>query len=192
MKKQVLFIHGAGEGAYEADKPLAASLQAALGPAYQVHYPRMRDEESPEYTDWKAHVTSELAALNGEVTLVGHSVGGSVLIKYLSEQAVEKRIACLVLLAAPYWGADDFWKWDAAQLPEDAAAKLASIPRIFIYHCRDDASVPFAHLARYAARLPKAAIRAVDRGGHQFANGLADVTEDIRNAESTSFNVDYN
>lgn len=180
MKKQVLFIHGAGEGAYEADKPLAVSLQAELGPAYQVHYPRMRDEESPEYTDWKAHVTSELATLNGEVTLVGHSVGGSVLIKYLSEQPVEKPIDCLILLAAPYWGADDFWKWDAAQLPEDAAAKLASIPRIFIYHSRDDATVPFGHLALYAARLPRATIREVDQRGHQFANDLADVAEDIR------------
>jgi len=182
MKKQVLFIHGAGEGAYKEDQLLAASLQAALGPAYQVHYPRMRNEESPEYADWNAQVTSELAALSGEVTLVGHSFGCSVLVKYLCEQPVEKAIACLILLAAPYWGADDSWKWEAGQLPEDAAAKLAGIPRIFLYHSRDDAIIPFAHLALYAARFPMATIRAVDRGGHQFANHLSDVAEDIRAA----------
>jgi hypothetical protein len=186
MKKNVLFIHGAGEGAYEEDRLMVASLQDALGAAYEVHYPRMRNEESPEYADWKPQITSELAALEGDVTLVGHSVGGSVLIKYLSEKRVEKPIASLFLLATPYWGADEFWKWNAVQLPEDVAAKLASIPRIFLYHSRDDNIVPFAHLALYAARLPKAILREVDGRGHQFANDLADVAEDIRKAEGTS------
>jgi len=42
MKKNVLFIHGAGEGAYEEDRLMVASLQDALGAAYEVHYPRIR------------------------------------------------------------------------------------------------------------------------------------------------------
>ena len=180
MKKYVLFIHGAGEGAYEEDRLLVASLQNALGAAYEVYYPRMLNEASPEYTDWKHQITAELAALNGEVTLVGHSVGGSVLIKYLSEERVEKPITALVLLATPYWGADEFWEWDAARLPEDVATKLADIPRIFLYHSRDDEIVPFAHLALYTARLPEATLRVVDGRGHQFANDLVDVAEDIK------------
>ena len=36
MKKPVLFIQGAGEGAYEEDRKLADSLQDALGAEYQV------------------------------------------------------------------------------------------------------------------------------------------------------------
>ena len=180
MEKTVLFIHGVGEGAYEEDGRLAASLQNALGSAYEVRYPKMVNEESPEYADWKAQIAAELATLDGEVFLVGHSVGGSVLLKYLSEKLVEQPIAGLFLLAAPYWGDDEFWKWDEAQLPQDIAAKLASIPRIFFYHSRDDEVVPFAHLARYAARLPQANIREVDGRGHQFGNDLADVAGDIK------------
>lgn len=38
MRNNVLFIHGAGEGAYEEDQLLAASLQNALGSAYAIHY----------------------------------------------------------------------------------------------------------------------------------------------------------
>lgn len=186
MKKYVLFIHGAGEGAYEEDRLLVASLQNALGSAYVVRYPRMPNEESPEYADWKPQIALELAALDGELTLVGHSVGGSVLLKYLSEERVEQPIAGLFLLAAPYWGADEFWKWDEVRLPEDVAAKLASIRRISLYHSRDDDIVPFAHLALYAARLPQATIREVDGRGHQLGNDLADVAEDIRRAETTS------
>jgi predicted alpha/beta hydrolase family esterase len=107
------------------------------------------------------------------------SVGASVLLKYLSEVRVETPVAGLFLLAAPFWGADDFWKWDEVQLPQDIAAKLASISRIYFYHSRDDEIVPFAHLALYAARLPQATIREVDGRGHQMGNDLTDVAEDI-------------
>lgn len=186
MKKTVLFVHGAGEGAYEEDGLLAASLQNALGSAYELRYPEMVNEESPEYADWKVQIASELAALDGEVILVGHSVGGSVLLKFLAEERVEKPIAGLFLIAAPFWGADEFWSWDEVQLPENVAEKLASIPRIFLYHSRDDEIVPFAHLALYAAKLPQATIREVDGRGHQFGNDLADVAEDITRAEITS------
>jgi hypothetical protein len=186
MKKYVLFIHGAGEGAYEEDGLLVVSLQNALGSAYEVRYPRMVNEESPEYADWKVQIESELATLGGEVILVGHSVGGSVLLKYLSEGQVKKSITGLFLIAAPYWGADEFWKWDQVRLPQDTAARLAGIPRIFLYHSRDDEIVPFAHLGLYAAVLPQATIKEVDRRGHQFGNNLVDVAEDMLRAETTS------
>lgn len=183
MKKTVLFIQGAGAGAYEEDGLLVASLQNALGSAYEVRYPKMVNEDNPEYPDWKAQIAEELADLDDEVILVGHSVGGSVLVKYLSEGQVDKLIAGLFLLAAPYWGEDEFWSWDEVQLPQDVATKLASIPRIFLYHSRDDEIVPFAHLALYAAKLPQAAIREFDGRGHQFGNNLAEIAGDIAGEE---------
>jgi predicted alpha/beta hydrolase family esterase len=182
VKKHVLFIHGAGEGAFEEDGLLVASLQTALGPAYEVRYPKMPEEDSATYADWKAPIERELASLDDAVILVGHSVGGSVLIKYLSEQPLDKPISSVFLLATPYWGADEFWKWDEACLGQDVATKLASIPRIFLYHSRDDDTVPFAHLALYAAKLPQATVREFDRRGHQFGNDLTEVAEDIRKA----------
>ncbi|HEY0738682.1 MAG TPA: alpha/beta fold hydrolase [Herpetosiphonaceae bacterium] len=186
MKKHVLFIHGAGEGAFEEDGILAASLQNALGPAYEVRYPKMPEEDSATYADWKAPIERELATLNDQVVLVGHSVGASVLIKYLSEEQPDKPITSLFLLATPYWGADEFWTWDEARLREDVAAKLENIPRIFLYHSRDDEVVPYAHLALYAAKLPQATIRTFDERGHQFGNDLAEVAEDIRRTETSA------
>jgi predicted alpha/beta hydrolase family esterase len=121
MKKQVLFIQGAGEGAYEEDRLLVTSLQDALGSAYNVHYPKIHNEGDIKYAGWKAQIDSELATLEDEISLVGHSVGASVLLKYFSEERVEKSIAGLFLIAAPYWGADEFWKWDEARLPQDIA-----------------------------------------------------------------------
>jgi predicted alpha/beta hydrolase family esterase len=187
MKKHVLFIHGGGgEGAYEEDGILVASLQNALGATYAVRYPKMPLEESAEYADWKAQIATELSALDDEVILVAHSVGGSILLKYLSEEQVDKPIAGLFLLATPYFGGDDNWNYAEMNLPQDFAAMLPTIPRIFLYHSRDDEVVPFAHLALYAAKLPQATIREFDRRGHQFGNDLAEVAEDIRRAETRS------
>lgn len=115
---------------------------------------------------------------------MGHSVGASVLLQYCSEE--QQAFAGLFLLATPFWGADEFWKWDEARLPDEVAAKLASIPHIFLYHSRDDEVVPFAHLALYRAKLPQATVREFDGRGHQFANDLTQVAEDIRRAETTS------
>lgn len=177
----VLFIQGGGEGAHEADAVLAKSLQQALGDEYDVHYPQMPDEQKPDMQIWKTKITRELEALNGRVMLVGHSVGGPALLKYLSEENVAKPIAVLFLLAAPSWDEDD-WNFDDLKLPRDLAARLLPIPQIFLYHNRDDEIVPFRHLALHAARLPRAIVRESNSGGHQFSNDLANVARDIRRA----------
>lgn len=184
MKKSVLFIRGGGEGAYEADVLLAGSLQKELGSAYDVHYPRMPLDEAAGYLDWKAEIAAELAHLKGEVILVGHSVGGSILLKFLSEEQVGVSIAGLFLIAVPYFGGDENWNYDELTLSHDFPARLSSIPHIFLYHSRDDEIVPFAHLALYAARLPQAIIRQFDGRGHQFRNNLAEVASDIRQEET--------
>jgi predicted alpha/beta hydrolase family esterase len=183
MAKQVLFLRGAGgEAAYAADGLLVGSLRKELGAGYEVRYPKMPFDDDVGYAGWKAEIAAEFSSLGDEVLLVAHSVGGSILLKYLVEERVEKRIAGLFLLATPFFGADEKWNYAGMKLPQDLARRLPAIPRICLYHNRDDETVPFAHLAFYAARLPQATTREHEGGGHQFRNGLAEVAEDIRTA----------
>lgn len=182
MSKPVLFIHGAGTGAYAADRLLADSLQGALGHGYEVQCPQMPDEEDAPYPAWKAEIDARLAAMKGSVTLVGHSVGGSVLLKYLYDQRSPPRLAGLFVIAAPYWGADKFWSWDEVALPADAATRLAGDWPLAFYQSRDDEVVPFSHLALYATKFPRATIREFDGRDHQFNNDLSEVAADIKRA----------
>lgn len=175
----VLFIQGGGKGAHYEDAPLADSLKRALGPRYDVRYPQMPAEADPNVESWKRKISSELSHMHGNVVLVAHSVGGSIVLRYLAEKKIEQSIAGLFLLAAPSWD-EDQWDFDDLKLPGDLAEKLSRIPRIFLYHCRDDDVVPFAHLALHRARIPRAIIRSVDGGGHQFENDLTNVAGDIR------------
>ncbi len=182
MERHVLFVHGGGEGAHEADEKLAASLRNALGSGYDVRSPKMPNEGSPEVEAWKDRISEELAAMDGEVVLVGHSVGAFVLLEYLSEEAVEGPFAGLFLIAAPHVGTGG-WEIEEDAIREDFASKLPEGLPMFFYHSRDDEVVPFEHLALYEANLPRATFREFDGRGHQFGDDLSEVARDIRENE---------
>lgn len=179
MSKHVLFIQGAGEGAYQEDKRLAASLQQALGSQYEVNYPEMPDEDDASYELWKSQIEQEVATMPGPLILVGHSVGASVLLKTLTEIEVKKPLVGIFLLATPFWGGDGwtYEGYETLELPKDMASKLPKA-RLFFYHCHDDETVPYEHLALYAKMLPQATIRELE-GGHQFNNDVSLVAKDI-------------
>lgn len=87
MNKQVFFLHSAGaQGPHEGSSDLVAWLKDALGSECHVLHPKMPNPKEPDYQAWKAELRKELAKLSGEVTFVGHSLGGSVLLKYLAEE----------------------------------------------------------------------------------------------------------
>ena len=174
---QVLFVHGAGGEAFGEDETLVRSLREALGPDFAVEYPEMPDADAPEFAKWRDRISEELSALDGEVILVGHSLGASTLLKYLSEERVEKPIAGLFLIATPYWGTED-WEAEYA-LREGFPVTLPEDVPVFLYHSRDDEWVPFAHLALYAGQLPRATVREFEGRGHQFGDDLSEVAEDI-------------
>jgi predicted alpha/beta hydrolase family esterase len=176
----VLFIHGAGAGAHAEDRLLGDSLRLELGGGYDVQCPQMPDEENVPVSLWIAEIDAKIAGASGAVALVGHSAGGSVLLKYVCERRHALRIAGLYLIAAPYCSADEGWQWNDATPPADAAAKLAGDWPLIFYHSRDDEIVPFAHLAMHAARVPRATVRAFDGRGHQFNNDLREVADDVR------------
>jgi uncharacterized protein len=179
MKKQVLFIQGAGEGAYEEDEELVKSLRAMLGSEYNVRYPKMPEEEDQGYEVWKTQISRELAALDDEVILVGHSIGSSMLLKYLSEENVENPVVGIFLIAAPYLGTGG-WQVDEFKLDEGHASKRLNAFPIFFYHSRDDDIVPFTHLALHAEKFSQATVRKFDGRGHQFNNDLSEVAADIK------------
>jgi hypothetical protein len=52
--------------------------------------------------------------------------------------------------------------------------------RIFLYHSREDAEVPFEHAAIYARELPDATLREIPGSEHEFKHGLRELVEDIK------------
>lgn len=180
MTKQVLFIHGGGEGAHAEDSKLVASLSEKLGPSYKVRYPKMPNEDEPDYQAWQQLISKELAAMGEGAILVGHSIGGSVAIKFLADQDLKKKsLAGAFLVSAPFWYDDEFWRWPEVQLPSKVATMLPSGLPVFFYHGRADEVVPFDHVEMYAELLPHAIVRRLDGRNHQLDDDLTEVANDI-------------
>jgi predicted alpha/beta hydrolase family esterase len=180
VKQAILFLQGGGKGAHAADGKLVASLRGALGASYEIVFPKVPDEQDPDYEKWKPVIAKELARLKAGSILTGHSLGGSFLLKYLVEEPPRREIAGIFLIATPYWGGDG-WRYEGYErvaLPEGFAARLPRGASVFMYHSRNDEVVPYAHLALYADKLPQAKIRSLERG-HQLNDDLSEVAGDI-------------
>lgn len=179
MEKQILFLHGGGEGGFEADIKLVDSLRLELGDAYMVHNPEIHfDDTLPDF-GWLEQIGKEISSIKDEMILVGHSFGASMLLKYLSENRIQKKIDGLFLIAAPYWNGDEDWK-QGIKLQEGFASRIPGNIPIFLYQCEDDEVVPLDHLEFYIKNLPQATVRKTTSGGHQFNNDLSPIARDIK------------
>jgi predicted alpha/beta hydrolase family esterase len=180
MEKQVLFVHCAGaQGLQQGSSGLVAFLQNQLSHDYTLISRTMPDPEAPQYEKWKTKLEKEMASLNGEIILVGHSVGGSVLLKYLSEEIISRSIFSVHLIAAPYWGKDTEWLNEEFTLEEGFASKLQGIKKLYLYHSLDDQIVPFFHHECYAKELKQAHTRRLHGDDHFFKTGLDTLVCDI-------------
>jgi predicted alpha/beta hydrolase family esterase len=179
MSKHILFIQGGGEGGYEADKELVDSLQAALDNGYAINYPEIKSDESVPDFGWIHQIGKKISEAKSDVILVGHSFGASMILKYLSENLVTKKIAGIFLLATPFWQGNEDWQI-GLKLQENFADRLPDKVPIFLYHCQDDEEILFSHLNHYKQKLTQATFRALKKGGHQLNNNLAFVANDIK------------
>jgi serine hydrolase len=173
----VLFVQGAGDmWAPDGSARLADYLDKQLGRDYRVIAPEMPDPDNPRYRPWRDRIERELGAIDDGTILVGHSFGGSVLLKYLAEGSYQKPIGGLFLVSVPYW---DSQKFKELALPDDFASRLPA-SKIFLYHSRNDPEVPFAHLRRYEEKLPGATPRPLPGSEHSFSKGLSELVGDIK------------
>ena len=124
----VLVVHSSGpQGPGEGSEPLVRRLRGELGGEFEVLFPVMPGtEDEPHYEPWRDRLSAEFDALEGKVIVFGHSLGGSVALKYCAELGFDAKVAGLVTAAAPYWGTTD-WEEEWA-LPESWPAKGPRLP----------------------------------------------------------------
>ena len=178
--RQVLFIQGGGAGAHDAwDDKLSDSLRRELGDGYEVRYPRMPDEDNPSYAKWSAAIWREMTALDHGAFLVGHSVGGTILISTLASRALERELTAIVLIAAPFVGAGG-WPSDEFELPHNLGARLPQGVPVHVFHGLQDKSAPPSHADLYARAIPQAQLHRLPGRDHQLGNDLTDVANAIK------------
>jgi predicted alpha/beta hydrolase family esterase len=177
--KNVLFIHSSGpQSETEGSGPLVAALRAGLGADTRLAAPIMPKPDEPDGAAWEAALGDHIRNQQAPLVLVGHSLGASVMFKYLADHGMPSGLAGVISIAAPFCGMQDWEReW---RLPEGFEARLADLPRVALYHSRDDDEIPVSHVDRYAEAMPNALVHKVDGRGHLFDDGnAADIIGDI-------------
>jgi len=120
MTQQILVIHGGTSFdvyedyiAYLKNKEISLekirsskdwkdSLSPQLGQNFDVFTPKMPNGMNARYLEWRLWLEKIIPLLDNNIILIGHSLGGIFLAKYLSENLFSKTIKATILVAAPF------------------------------------------------------------------------------------------
>lgn len=187
--RQILFVQGGGADVHDTwDNTLVDSLRRELGPGYEVSYPRMPNEGDPSFPPWRAALEHELDGLEAGAVVVGHSIGGTILIHTLAEYAPNASLGAIVLIATPFVGAGG-WPGEDIEPRSDLGARLPRDVPVALYHGEKDDTVPVAHAELYARAIPQARVHRLPGRDHQLGNDLSEVASDIRKIASPRTDV---
>src|SRR3989344_292293 len=200
MKKQVVVIHGGDTfetyeeylgflHGYEVDIERYKSdksdwkpwLRQRLGGDYEVILPIMPNKTNAQFDEWEIWFEKLASFLHDGVILVGHSLGGTFLTKYLSENQFKKKIKAVFLVGAVYGRDSEGYSLVSFTLPTNLNLQTETI---YLYHSKDDSVVPFSALEQYKKALPNAQIRIFEDRGHFNQEEFPELAQDILNLDN--------
>jgi len=193
---QVLVIHGGN--AFETNEEYFSYLQNKelsledlkfkgwkdnlaknLGEGYEVIAPRMPNSQDARYKEWKIWLEKVINLLDDDLVLIGHSLGGICITKYLSENISPKKIKATFLVAAPFNSEGKHPLVDFV-LSENISALEKQGGQIHIYHSKDDAVVPYSNCEDYQKALPSATLRTFTDRGHFHQPDFPEIIDDLK------------
>ena len=200
MKKQVLYIHGGDSfGKYEdflqdlrtktVRDPFGIERKSIwvenfrenLGDL-EVLMPKMPNSQNAQYEEWKIWFERHFEYLHDGVILVGHSLGGMFLAKYLSENTTRFEIKAIFLLAAPCGFYEDETGNDCGSFcfqPENLTKLAEYGDKVELWHSEDDTNVPFEHVMLFHKFLPEAKLMTFTDKNHFILSEFSELVENI-------------
>lgn len=203
MKQQIFFIHGGDAFSNREDflkylkkttirnlpdKPTkdiwTKTLAEDLGDEYEVFMPIMPNKQNAKYDEWSIWFERHLPYLKNGVILVGWSLGGMFLAKYLSENTLPIEVNSLCLLAAPFGFCTDPDGNDCGDFqfePQTIQNLNINPEKVSIWHSQDDFIVPYQDALEYIKYLNKAELMSFDDKNHFLVEKMTELLEFIQN-----------
>ena len=129
-------------------------LDKELGKKFEIIRPRFPLQENAKYSDWKICFERYTPYLRNNVIIIGGSLGGIFLAKYLSENKFPKKILSTYLVCPPF---DDTCPNDdlagGFKLKSDLSLIEKNSKNVTLLFSKDDDVVPIAHAKKYADKL---------------------------------------
>jgi len=151
-------------------------IRTMLGEEYEVIIPSMPNSANAQYAEWKIVFEKMIPFLNDGVILAGHSLGGSFLAKYLSENVFPKKIQGVFLVAGAFDRDTAGYSLASFTLPKKLDLQTKNV---YLYQSKDDPVVPFSALESFRKAFPFAHIRIFENLKHfnheEFPELLSDL-----------------
>ncbi|MFZ4632292.1 MAG: alpha/beta hydrolase [Patescibacteria group bacterium] len=183
-KPQIFFVHGAESFrtytdylSYLKNREVSlgkwvnwrdAYLDKHLGRDFEISRPRMPNPDNAQYSEWKINFENYIKLLRDGVILIGVSMGGIFLTKYLSENKFPKKISALIVVATPYDGslAGEYFG-GGFKLKSDISLIEKNCKNVNLFFSSNDEVVPLIHAEKYKSKLKQAKIFILDdKNGH--------------------------
>ncbi|MFW6378624.1 MAG: alpha/beta hydrolase [Nanoarchaeota archaeon] len=157
-------------------------LDGELESEAEILRPRMPCKENAKYDEWEAYFDRVTEHFRDGCILIGNSLGGIFLAKYLSEHSLSVSVRSLYLIAAPF--DDTLGKEDLAggfELGSDLSRIEQTCEEVTLLYSRDDDVVPEDHAYKYATMLPSAVIKVFENmNGHFQISEFPDIVRMIK------------
>jgi len=158
-------------------------LDKELGKSFEIIRPRMPLADNSKYIDWKIHFERYLPYIRNNVILIGGSLGGIFLAKYLSENKFPKKILATYLVCPPF--DDTCFEEDLVggfKLKSDLSLIEKNSKNLTLLFSKDDDDVPVAHAEKYRKNLknPKIIIYK-SKNGHFKISKFPEIIKMIKN-----------
>lgn len=130
-------------------------IDEKLGKKFQIIKPKFPLPENAKYHDWKIWFERYIPFLNDNTILIGGSLGGIFLAKYLSENKFPKKIFSVYLICAPF---DNTLPTEdlvgGFKLKSDLSLIKENCENVTFLFSEDDDVVPISHARKYKDKLP--------------------------------------
>lgn len=158
-------------------------LEDELGKKFEIIRPRMPQPDNARYKDWKIFFERHLPYLKNRFILVGASLGGIFLAKYLSENKLQKKALSSYLICPPF---DNTLSGEdlvgGFKLISDLSLIEKNSKIIRLLFSKDDDIVPIAHAEKYRQKLKNAKIAIYKRKkGHFKISKFPEIIKMIKN-----------
>jgi uncharacterized protein len=158
-------------------------LEKELGKNFQIIRPHMPLSENAKYDEWKIFFERYLSLLTGKVILIGVSLGGIFLAKYLSENKLTKKILSTYLICPPYDNTLDIEDLVGGfKLKSNLSLIEKNSKNLYLIFSKDDPIVPVSHAKKYKKKLKNAKILIYkSKNGHFKIPKFPEIIKMIKN-----------
>jgi len=161
-------------------------LKNNLGKNFQIIKPRMPFQDNAKYEEWKIHFERHFPQLKNNIILIGNSLGGIFLAKYLSENKFPKRIISTYLICPPFDNTTPGYDLVGGfKLKSDLSLIEKNSKNLNLLFSKDDDVVPISQAEKYRKKLKNANIIIYkSKNGHfkiqKFPEMIRMIKEDVK------------